>query len=598
MNEKTDYATLDKPWLKYYPNYPENIEEKISMSLYQFLEQSVENIPNLPAIEYFGIKISFKEYLKRINDYAKSFKEMGIKKGEIVPLVLPNQPECRMMIYALNILGAISYPIAPSLPTNQLERIINENEIKNLVMFNGFYDKFQEQMNNNYLKNIISLNGKESIPNSLQFLNYFKQILNKTYVKEELPKNSKIIPFKEFSLYKKNIKGNIEPYYEPNYIASIIGTSGTTGIPKGVCLTNENLNTMAIQHMLGNMNINQNDVLLDILIQSIGYGIAVMHYSACCGIKSILIPQLVTDVAPLFLKYKPNHFTGGPVHAESLENYIRNANSEELKKIKEVLNNVKNWVSGGASLSPRTEDYLEKFGITIRQGLGCTENGGAATYTKHGTYKPRTVGIPLMYTTIGIFKPGTDEELKIGETGEICITGPTVMKGYLNNESETNNVLKQHNDGKTWIHTQDLGYMDSDGNVYILDRIKNIFMRTGFKIYPAIVNNFIQSLPNIEESYVMGIEHPKEQIVSVAFISVKNENIIGEIKETLNIECPKNLDESSTPYQYVFIIGKLPRNLGGKIDRKQLLDMSGINYFENDINTDIIISNKPKIIKR
>lgn len=598
MNSKTGYATLDKPWLKYYPNYPESIEEKISMSLYQFLEKSVENIPNLPAIEYFGIKISFKEYLKRINDYAKSFKEMGIKKGEIVPLVLPNQPECRMMIYALNILGAIPYPIAPSLPTNQLERIINENEIKNLVMFNGFYDKFQEPMNNNNLKNIISLNGKESIPNSLQFLNNLKQILNKTYVKEELPKNSKIIPFKEFRLYKKNIKGNIKPYYEPNYIASIIGTSGTTGIPKGVCLTNENLNTMAIQHMLGNMNINQNDVLLDILIQSIGYGIAVMHYSACCGIKSILIPQLVTDVAPLFLKYKPNHFTGGPVHAESLENYIRNANSEELKEIKEVLNNVKNWVSGGASLSPKTEDYLEKFGITIRQGLGCTENGGAATYTKHGTYKPRTVGIPLMYTTIGIFKPGTDEELKIGETGEICITGPTVMKGYLNNESETNKVLKQHNDGKTWIHTQDLGYMDSDGNVYILDRIKNIFMRTGFNIHPAKVNNFIQSLSNIEESYVMGIEHPKEQTVPVAFISVKNENIIGEIKETLNIECPKNLDEPSTPYQYVFIIGKLPRNLGGKIDRKQLLDMSGINYFENDINTDIIISNKPKIIKR
>lgn len=595
-NNKTGYASIDKPWSKFYPQTEINIKD-IEKSIYQMLEESVKDSPNSIALEYFGIKIKFKDYLEKIRNCAKSCKLLGIRKGDIVPLLLPNQPECRIMIYALNYIGAIPYPMQPTIPNAYLDKIMNENEIKNLFIFNGFYEKFENELKSNALKNIICTNGKETLPNILQKLDDLGKKLKKQKT-IELPKNSKIIPFKEFQLSHDLYRGIISPYYEPNYTAAIIGTSGTTGTSKGVCLTNENLNAMALQHMKGDMNIEENDKLLDILIQSIGYGIAVMHYSGCCKIRSILIPELVKDVAPLFIKYKPNHFTGGPVHAESLENFIKNANKKELEKINKALKNVKNWVSGGASLSKRTEKFLNKDTVIIRQGLGCTENGGAATFTKKGTYEERTVGIPLMLETISIFEPDTDNELKCNEIGEICITGPTVMKGYLNNEEETQQVLKKHKDNKIWIHTKDLGYMNEDGKTFINGRIKNIFMKAGYKIFPAMVNEFLETIEGVEESHVLGINHPKEQMVPVAFISINNKTDIKTLKETILKEALKNINESSIPYQFVFIKGKLPRNLGGKIDPKQLLELSGIDYYQNDNNEDIIITIKTKMLNK
>ena len=584
---KNMYPSNIKPWKKYYENFEENFVVP-QESAFMLLEKSANKMPNNIAINYMNFKLTFKKYIDKIINEASSLKKLGVKKGEIVPVFLPNIPEARTTIYALNIVGAIAYPINPLLPPKEFEKILIENNVKNLFMFNMFYQKYMLAIQNSSVENVIMTYGTDMIPKYiLKFKNIF-DFLKKENRNTFIPDS--VISWDEFIISKSN--ENIKPIFEKNQTSVIIGTSGTTGTPKGVCLTNENLNSMALEHLNGSLNFKPGDKMLDILIPSIGYGLSVMHYEGVCGLETILIPTLQSDIYPLLKKYKPDHFAGGPIHYENLVSYHEN----------DPIIYGKNFVSGGASL-PKTiekklnkikeDDTFEEKNIFVRQGLGCTENGGASTYAKKGAYKPYGVGIPLLYETVGIFKPGTDVELGFNTDGEICINGPTVMKEYLNNEEETNKVLKKHNDGKIWLHTADIGYMDEDGQIFIKDRIKNIFARRGFNVHPNTVADFISSLPIVEKAFVMGINHPDEQMVPVAFIKLKEEMPLKEAENIINENCYQFLEETSIPYEIVFV-SDLPLNLGGKVDTKKLLELSQIDYFKNKEKSFSRVLNIPK----
>lgn len=584
---KNMYPSDIKPWKKYYENFEENFVVP-QESAFMLLEKSANKMPNNIAINYMNFKLTFKKYIDKIINEASSLKKLGVKKGEIVPVFLPNIPEARTTIYALNIIGAIAYPINPLLPPKEFEKLLIENNVKNLFMFNMFYQKYMLAIQNSSVENVIMTYGTDMIP---KYILKFKNILDclKKENRNTLIPDS-VISWDEFIISKSN--ENIKPIFEKNQTSVIIGTSGTTGTPKGVCLTNENLNSMALEHLNGSLNFKPGDKMLDILIPSIGYGLSVMHYEGVCGLETILIPTLQSDIYPLLKKYKPDHFAGGPIHYENLVSHHEN----------DPLIYGKNFVSGGASLPKSTEKKLNQINedgtfdeknIFVRQGLGCTENGGASTYAKKGAYKPYGVGIPLLYETVGIFKPGTDVELGFNTDGEICINGSTVMKEYFNNEEETNKVLKKHKDGKIWLHTADIGYMDEDGQIFIKDRIKNIFARRGFNVHPNTVADFISSLPIVEKAFVMGINHPDEQMVPVAFIKLKEEMPLKEAENIINENCYQFLEETSIPYEIVFV-SDLPLNLGGKVDTKKLLELSQIDYFKNKEKSFSRVLNVPK----
>lgn len=582
----TGYASIDKPWLKYYKKNINDIDIP-EMSMYQLLiENNKDNLHSV-AMRYFGVPITYRKYFQNIEKYAKSLLTMGIKKDDMVALVLPNVPECRELIYSLNMIGAVAYPINPMLSSNDLKNIISKNNIKMVFMFEMFYPKYVDALKSSpSVKDIVVNTGKESIPTPLVKLFELKTKINNEHKqKNNIPSDYRNM---SFSLFKKQVNkfiGELPNEYEPNSTAVVIGTSGTTGTSKGVCLSNENLNAMALQHYYGDMNFEKGDRILDILIQSIGYGIAVAHYSGVCSLESIMIPELVTHVLPYILKYNISHFTGGPIHYENI--------LKDLNKSSQPFPKIKNCVSGGASLSKDVEKELngvyenyneadyEENSIIVRQGLGCTENGGAATYAKKGSYKFGGVGIPLAFENISIFVPGTDQELKIGDVGEICIEGPTVMKGYLNNEEETEKVLMVHSDGKVWLHTCDLGRIDDDGQVYISDRIKDIFMRKGFNVHPSTITEYINSLPIVDSCQTIGVSHPEEQMVPVVFVKLSKEINLDEAKQNILNNCFLNLEESSIPYEIIFL-NEMPRNLGGKIDSNYLLKLANIDYSKDN----------------
>lgn len=588
----TGYASIDKPWLANYPVGIENAEIP-SMSIYQLLRVCNSDNLNSTVLEYFNFSKTYRKYFNEIESYARALKGLGVQKGDIVALALPNVPECRELIYALNILGAIAYPINPSIAPAEFSKIVSENNIKNVFMFNLFYQKFSDVLKKSRkVKNIIVSDGKESIPKI--FLSRLFQLSNKNKSISNIPINVPFdirnMTFSQFSKYKNKCRQSIIPVYEPNSTAVIVGTSGTTGVSKGVCLTNENLNAMALQHLLGDMNISRGDVALDILIQSIGYGIAVAHYTGVCGVKSVLIPTLETHIFKYIKTGKFDHFTGGPIHYDNLLKDI-DGDISRLPKMKTC-------VSGGASLPRITEQKLNSVddvtfvgicddgNIFVRQGLGCTENGGAATFAKKRAYKFGGVGVPLAFENMGVFVPGTDTELKMGELGELCISGPTVMKEYLNNPTETEQVLKLHRDGKVWLHTCDIGTIDEDGQVFLTDRIKDIFMRRGFNVHPSTVTQFLDSIDIVDSSKVIGVSHPEEQMVPVAFVKLKDGVPLENAKERILKNCFQGLEEPSIPYD-IFFVDEMPHNLGGKIDGNYLLEISQVNYDVSSSKKDV-----------
>lgn len=588
MKEKkvTGYPSIDKPWLKYY----EVGENKINLpnkSIYEFAKQRNEDNLKSIAIDVRvssndfkkGIKLTYGNFFNKIEQMAKASTVLGVKPDEIMPILLPNLPEARTFIYSNSYIGATSYPISPLLPEKNLESIIKENGIKNVVIFSGFFDKYEKVIKNCNLDNIIYVDGTESLPNSIRMLKSIKDKISHT---NKVPTGDNILSWNEYIHLRSALKTEIEPYYRKNHIAAIIGTSGTTGTSKGVCLTDDNINAAAIEYIDGKFFEGK---FLDALLPSIGYGISMLHYQVSNGHYTYLIPELVTDkISTLVQATKPDVFPGGPIH------YINLLQSEELKN--GTLHRAKNYISGGASLPNEVEKklngvekgYIEdgiNENIFVRQGFGLSENVATGSYSKRGTYKFGSIGVPLPYSCVSIFKPGTDEELKYNESGEICITGPTVMKYYLNNPEETNNVIKIHKDGRRWIHTKDIGYMDEDGNIFHLERIKNIFMRTGFNVHPNKISEFINTIPYVQNSYVMGFDHPLEQCVPVAFI-VLNKNLDiseSEALEKIKKLCYKNLEETSVPYEYRFV-NELPINVGGKIDAIKLKKESNIDYMK------------------
>lgn len=575
----TGYPTIDMPWLKLYDK-EFKIEDIPHLSIYQMVYNANKDHMDRIAIDLRSSLNNYEEFYKftyeklfaGINTFAKANHELGVKENEIVPFILPNIVEARELIYGNSILAATTYPISPLLPVKQLERIIQENELKNLFIFAPFYEKYQKAIvDSPSLENVIMVNGTESLPQEM--------------VTGEMPKvpvGDKYVSFAE--ILQAGQKGaDITPrdVDDLKHIAVIEGTSGTTGLSKGACLTDYNINAASLSFKNGRVFEGS---FLDALMPSIAYGLSMMNYQMLNGSYVYMLNELLLENTPKALvKLAPDNFSGGPIH------YIILKSSPEYQN--GLIPKHNNYISGGASLPKELEEELNgpdrgrlehpDDNIFVRQGYGLTEYVAKGSYTKIGSYKFGSVGIPLPYDVISVFEPNTDKELPYYQEGEICITGPSVMQGYLNNPEETDKIIKVHSDGKRWIHTQDIGYMDEDGCVYHVDRIKNIFMRTGFNVHPTKIADFIATIPGVKNVAVIGFEHPSEQCVPIAFIEfsdlIKNSEQEQELIEQIKLECYHNLEETSIPFDYI-VVDTIPINLGGKIDTALIKSTSGIDF--------------------
>lgn len=557
-------SKVKTPWYDFYDGVKPHLEYP-DISIYNMLEDSMKNREDYISYNYYGTKKTYKEFIAQIDKCARALKSLGIKATERVSICMPNTPEAIIAFYAINKIGAVANMIHPLSAENEIKYFLNISKSKYVIAIDIAFNKINHIANDTNLKKCIVVSAKNSMP---VYLKIGYQLTKGRKIK--LEKSDLNLSWNDFIKLGEDYNKKIKSDFKGNNVAAILYSGGTTGYPKGIELTNLNFNALAIQSFEACQCLKEKDKVLSIMPVFHGFGLGIcIHTVQYFGGTSILLPQFSAKTFDKLLKkYKPNIIAGVPTLYEAL---LKNKNLDGYD-----LSFLKCVISGGDSLSislkEKVDTFLKEHGanIQIREGYGLTECVTGSCLTPMNYYRKGSIGIPYPDTYYKIVKPNTEEELPFGEEGEILISGPSVMKGYLDDEKETKLTLRKHKDGLTWMYTGDLGYMDKDGFIYFKQRLKRMIISSGYCLYPQYIENIIDSHPKVLMSCVIGIDHPYKVQVAKAFIVLRNgytadDELLKEIKE----HCEKNLARYSWPTEYEFR-SELPKTLVGKIAYSKL----------------------------
>lgn len=562
LNKKNNIKT---PWLKYYKEgVPAHLNYPKGTMVGYFLE-AVARYPENIAIEYYGRTYTYRAFYEMIRDTAKSLKSQGVKEGDTIAICMPNTPEAILMFYAANMVGALVSLIHPLSAEKEIQNYINGSGATFLLSLDLVYDKVHNIVDNTCIKKIVIASAGDSLKTIKKFLYKFKN--RGTVPKIELTDD--IMTWNEFINYGYDYQGEIACLKGANDPAVILYSGGTSGDPKGILLTNMNFNALALSCHKMIEQSGEGESILAILPIFHGFGLGVcIHTTLGCGMGVVLVPNFnPKDFGKLLHKHKISIVCGVPSLFESLTKTSMGKN--DLSKLKSA-------ISGGDFMSKdlknKVDTYFREHGSNaeIRVGYGLTEASAAICVTPTGEYRESSIGVPFPDTYIKVVRVGTHDEVPYGEDGEICISGPTVMMGYLNNLEETIQTLQIHEDGRTWLHTGDVGSMDKDGFVYFKQRVKRIIISNGYNLYPSYIETIINSHPDVFTSTVIGIPHPKKVQVAKAYIVLKDGvKPSKDVEKSIRLHCEKNLARYSLPAVYEFR-ESLPKTLVGKVAYREL----------------------------
>ena len=553
------------PWDKYYDKDKRTIEVP-NMSLYEYLRDCSQEHLDMVAINYFNKKMTYRAFLNEINVCAKALKSQGIREGDVVTICMPNTPEAVISFYAVNEIGAIANMVHPLSAEEEIKHSLISTKSVMLIAINLSYKKVKEIIDDTDVYKTIIVSASDSMPTLLKFGYNLTQGR-----KIEKPKKSESYLY-WFDFMEKGRRYNNKVLVKTtkDQPAAILHSGGTTGTPKNIVLTNGNISALAKQVTIIFPKVGVGDSMLAVLPMFHCFGLCVcVNAVLCLGTSVILVPQFdAKRFDKLFTSYHPTIVAGVPTLYEAL---LTNKHMDNMD-----LSYVKYAISGGDSLISEKNDAVNKFfrkhgaNISIIQGYGMTETGGPVCAQVLDATESGSIGIPFPSNEIKICAVDTKEELPYGETGEICISGPTVMPGYLDNEKETNDILQMDKKGKVWVHTGDLGYMTEDGIVFYVSRLKRMLIVSGYNVYPSHIENILMKHPDVLNCGVIGIPHPYKVQVPKAYI-VLNSGVKDKMKVRNDIKdyCKKNLAAYMVPKEFEFR-ESLPKTMIGKVNYREL----------------------------
>lgn len=570
----TGYASIDKPWLKYYEESALTYETP-SKKIYDCIYDENKDFPNDIALEYYGRKITYQELFDNVESLAKAFKHNGVMENDIVTVGMLTTPEAIYTMLALNKIGAIPSMIDPRSSVKGIQKYLRDNGSDLVIITDLFKSKFKKAMENTPVKQVIT----SSVLDSVQKWPFNNDKLYKIY--EHIGGNESqfdregFIKYVDYVHSGKNYKGPTTSKYIEGKPAIIVHSGGTTGFPKAVVMSDKNVLSSVYQGINSGIKFERNESWLGIMPLFIIYGASTGTLLPLIkGITLNLIPLFSPKKLPKILKNKkPTHMTLAPSHFENLINSKRLAN-EDLSYI------VAPTVGGDKmdiGLEKKSNEWLQKHGCEYRvaKGYGSSETcSGVTINVSNECNELGSAGIPLPKTTVSVFDVDTGVELPYNCSGEICITGPTTMIEYLNSKEDSEMVLKKHADGKVWVHSGDYGYINEDGMLYVTDRIKRIIINYGgVKVLPSYVESIVKKHPSIKDCVVLGMPDKKhaqgEVPVACVVLNDKNDNqtAIAEIS-TL---CKEELkDDFSRPTEYI-VLDEIPyKATNGKVDIEEL----------------------------
>ena len=563
----------NEPWLEYYSREERKIKFT-SKSIYNFMKDSVGDDLGYFALNYFENRITYSDFFKNIDICAKALREYGIKVGDIVTICMPNMPEAIYIFYACNKIGAVADIIHPLSSPEQIKFYLNESKSSFLFLVDFNYEKVSDIIDDTVVHKVVLVSPSVSMPKMLSI--GYRLTRGAKILKPE-KNEEKYLNWKSFYQVGLTSKYDFNAKVKSNDLALILHSGGTTGSPKGIMISNYSFNAIAQQGAVNVIDVRPKDKIVTILPIFHGFGLGIcVHTPLCLRVETILMPEYDAGrFYKIWKKDKPHVILGVPTLWEGMmsNKKFKNVDMSQLKYI----------ISGGDYLRIPQEMKINKFlhqhgaKVNILKGYGMTESVAATCYTFPGTNEPGSIGIPMVGNTYKICDPETMEELPIGEEGEICVNGPTLMMGYLNNPKETSNIIRRHKDGRKWLHTGDIGYIAPNGIVYYTQRLKRMIVVSGFNVYPANIEDVISKHEAIDKVCVIGIPHPYKMHVPKAIMVLKSgydeKNVINELKEL----CKKELSVYAQPKEFEFR-KNLPKTLYNKIDYKSLEKEENAKY--------------------
>ena len=551
------------PWLKYYGNTPASLEYP-HKTMYEMVEAAAKRHPNHVAYVFMGKKTSYTEFMKRIQAAAQGLYKMGIRKGDKVTICMANTPQALDCFYALNRIGAIPNMIHPLSASQEIAFYLNFSKSKAVLTLDQFYYKVAEilpQLENP--TEILIAKVADELPAPLSAL----------YPLTKSARAVKKLPKAGYTLWYDMVKAGKNtrlPGQKSRYdsCGAILYSGGTTGTTKGIMLSNLNFNALALQTIAASgfsMEEISNMKMLSVMPVFHGFGLGIgIHTPLVAGGTCILIPQFNVKVyAKTLMKQKPNLIPGVPTLFEAL------LRTEDLEGAD--LSFLKGIFSGGDSLSPELKKKVDAFlrehncSEQIREGYGTTECVTASCLTPKDYARQGSIGVPFPDTYYKIVEPGTTNEVGPNIEGEICISGPTVMLGYMDNPYETANTLRRHYDGRIWLHTGDLGHMDQDGFVYFRQRIKRMIVTSGYNVYPSQLENIIDANDKVLISCVIGVKDPyRVQRVKAYVVPMPGVEPSEALKQEILDYCSGRIAKYAMPREIEFR-KELPKTLVGKV---------------------------------
>jgi long-chain acyl-CoA synthetase len=546
-----------RPWLKHYhPGVPKELTFE-TKPIPEFLDRSAERFPEKMALNFQGYELSFQELNEMVNRFAACLHRFGIGKGDAVALLLPNVIPCVAAYYAVLRIGAIAVMNNPLYSDRELEHQFNDSGAKVLITLDLLGDRMIDLRPKTQIKQIVYTSIGDYLPFPKNLL--FPLVAKKKKLAAKVTPADALYRWKPLLAQAQPDSPSVELSFED--VAMYQYTGGTTGISKGVMLTHANLSCQVQQTAAWFPGFGPDEIMLGALPFFHVFGLTTaMNLAIYFGWCDVLVPKpQAPQLLEAITKYKTTFVPLVPTM------YIGILQHPEIEKVD--LTSIKGCFSGSAPLPLEViKEFESRTGAIIVEGYGLTETSPVTHINPYGEgcrRKVGSIGVPVSNTACKIvdLEDGTTE-IPVGESGELLIHGPQVMKGYLNRPDATASTLT---DG--WLHTGDIAMMDEDGYFHIVDRKKDMIISSGYNIYPRDVEEVFFENPKVLEATAIGVPHPKRGEAVKVFIVLKE----GETAtETEMIDyCDGKIAKYKWPTEIEFR-AELPKTTVGKVLKKEL----------------------------
>jgi len=563
------------PWIAHYDRgVPATLAPYPNRTILDYLSDFAKTRPRARALIFKGHELSFAELEALSDAFAVALAEMGVAEGHRVGLLLPNCPQFLIAELAAWKLGAIVAPLNPIYTEHELEAPIREHGIETLVTLTRFYERVKRvQAKKTGLRRIIATNIKEYFPPLLRLLF--------TIVRErrEGDNVSVAAPDREFSRLLERYRGRTPArvVITPESPAVLLMSGGTTGTPKGVIGRHDAYVRTAIQveaWVRSVLGTGESVIMLPLPLFHVYANVGIQGLALLTGNPIALVPNPrdLPDLLATIRRVRPAFFNGVPTL------YVALLNHPDVQRGKVDFKSIRICFSGASALMADTKTRFEALtGGRIVEGYSLTEAMMALCINPvEGPNKTGSVGMPLPDVRVRIYDAdeGT-REMATGEVGEICFSAEQLMTGFWNRTEETSTVLRDHaeaEDAGRWLHTGDLGYMDDDGYVFIVDRKKDLIKTSGYQVWPREIEEMLASHPAVAEVGVAGVTDELRGEVVHAWVVLRKGEAATEAD--LRAFCREKLAPYKVPAHIQFRT-ELPKTMVGKVLRRALRDQVG-----------------------